>query len=85
MDMLSICFGGIKSTPKSIKEFCKLCRVFLAKAHMITLPIITQHSVLENQPVVQNLHYASLRKTLVLKILQQTLLFGNIMIGEGDH
>jgi hypothetical protein len=38
---------------------------------MTTLAKNTQHSVLENRPPLQKLHYASLTKTLVLEILQQ--------------
>jgi hypothetical protein len=66
--MLEIWSRGIKSKPSSITEFHKLSHIFFStKAHMTTLPTITQHNVLENRPLVQKLHYASLRKTLVLR------------------
>jgi hypothetical protein len=75
--MLAIWSEGIKYKSSSIIEFCKLPHICLAKAHATTLPTISQHSVLENQPLVQKLQYASLRKTLVPEILNQTLFWEN--------
>jgi len=71
--MLAIWYGGIKYKPSSITMFHKIPYVCLAKIHMTMLSIISWHNVLENQPLVHKLHYASLRKTLVLVILQKTL------------
>jgi hypothetical protein len=69
--MWPIWSGSIKSKPSSIMELCKLLQVCLAKAHATTLAKNTRQSVLENRPHLQKLHYASLIKTLVPKILQQ--------------
>ena len=52
-------------------NFHKLLQVYLAKDHMTTLAKKTRHSVLENRPPLQKLHYASLTKTVVLEILQK--------------
>jgi hypothetical protein len=52
-------------------ELCKLPHVYLAKDHATMLPIISRHNVLQNRPLVQKLHCASLRKNLVMEILQQ--------------
>jgi hypothetical protein len=55
-------------------ELFKLPKVYLAKAHLTTLPTNAQHNVLENQPPLQKLHYASLTKTLVSNIIQKMVL-----------
>jgi hypothetical protein len=52
-------------------EFRKLPQVCLANAHATTLEKNARQSVLENRTHLQKLHYASLTKTLVPKILQQ--------------
>jgi hypothetical protein len=72
-DMLEICSEGIKYKLSGIEKFHKLMHIYFSKAHATTLSTITQHSVLQNQPLVKNLHYGSLSKTLVREILHQTL------------
>jgi len=62
--------GVIKSKPSDITEFHKLPQVYLAKDHATTLHTNAWHSVLENRPPLQKLHYDSLTKTIVPKILQ---------------
>jgi hypothetical protein len=61
--MLEIWFGGIKSKLSNIMEFCKIPNVYLDKARVTILPTISQHSVLENRPLFQKLHYVSLSET----------------------
>jgi hypothetical protein len=59
-------FGlGHKIQTEQHNRVCKLPQVCLAKAHVTTLAKNSQHSVLENRPPLQKLHYASLTKTLV--------------------
>jgi hypothetical protein len=67
--------GGIKSKLRNITELCNLPHIYLDKVHMTILPTITQHNVFENRPLVQKLHCASLRKTLVPKILPTNIFF----------
>jgi hypothetical protein len=72
-DILRIWSRGIKYKPSGISEFHKLLQVLFSKVHVNLLPKIASHGVLQNSPSIHKLHYALLRKTLISKIVEQTI------------
>jgi hypothetical protein len=68
-----------------VQEFCKLPHSLFFQGPCDYTTHNFQHSVLENRPLVQKLHYASLRKTLVSRDPPTNGFLVNGMTMDGPH